>query len=86
MILRYELNTGVSFAVIPEETITVTTVAAHLFNQPTHSFESACLSFNACYTSFFVNLTRAEKSVVNLIPPLRVFRRSEDAYRAAREP
>ena len=37
-------------------------------------------------TANTVTLNKSENAVGNIITPLRVFRRSEGAYRAAREP
>ncbi|WP_440449003.1 hypothetical protein [Ruminococcus intestinalis] len=68
------------------EMVAVHTVAALPPGQAADLPKLPCLNFNEHLTSFPVTLNKSENAVGNIITLLRAFYRSEDAYRAAREP
>ena len=86
VILGNQLHTGMRFAVIEQQTVAVHTVAARPSDQAADLPKLSCLNFNEHLTSFPVTLNKSENAVGNIVTLLHSFRRSEGAYRAAREP
>ena len=86
VILGNQLHTGMRFAVIEQQTVAVHTVAARPSDQAADLSKLSCLNFNEHLTSFPVTLNKSENAMGNIITLLRAFRRSEVAYKAAREP
>ena len=81
-----QLHTCMRFAVVEQQTVAVHTVAARPSDQAADLPKLSCLNFNEHLTSFPVTLNKSENAVGNIITLLHSFRRSEGAYRAAREP
>ena len=86
VILGNQLHASVRFSVVEQQTVAVHTVAALSPDQAADFPKLSCLNFNEQLTSFPVTLNKSENAVGNIITLLRAFRRSEGAYRAAREP
>lgn len=81
-----QLHTGMRFSVVEQQTVAVHTVAARPSDQAADLPKLSCLNFNEHLTSFPVTLNKSENAVGNIVTLLHSFRRSEGAYRAAREP
>ena len=86
VILGNQLHASVRFSVVEQQTVAVHTVAALPPDQTADLPKLSCLNFNEHLTSFPVTLNKSENAVGNIITLLHSFRRSEGAYRAAREP
>ena len=86
VILGNQLHASVRFSVVEQQTVAVHTVAALPPDQAADLPKLSCHNFNEHLTSFPVTLNKSENAVGNIITLLRVFRRSEGAYRAACEP
>ena len=86
VILGNQLHASVRFSIVEQQTVAIHTVAALPSDQAADLPKLSCLNSNEHLTSFPVTLNKSENAVGNIITLLRVFRRSEGAYRAACEP
>ena len=80
VILGNQLHTGMRFAVVEQQTVTVHTVAALPPDQAADLPKLSCLNFNEHLTSFPVTLNKYENAMENIITLLHSFRRSEGAF------